>query len=194
VKKEGLKLKRHVKVGDHLILIQSIPIEGLSIMARERGKELKEHFSAEFVAKCRTYLFKPGIGIRAYAKLAQDTAEVHAMHDPTEGGVATAIHELAMAAGVGATIDRNKIPVTAEGKLACEYFDIDPLGCIASGSLLLVVPYKSIDPILKVFAKKNIPAFDIGKLTDQEQGLVLRDGRRKSRLPLFAQDEIVKIF
>jgi hydrogenase expression/formation protein HypE len=193
VKKDRLMLKRHVKAGDHLILVQSVPVEGLSIMAREKAAELKEQFSAEFVQKCQKLLFDPGISVRKYAKVALRTAVVHAMHDPTEGGVATAIHEIAIAADVGAIIDRAKIPVLAEGKLACEYFDMDPLGCISSGSLLLAVPYKSLDPIIKAFEKRKVPACDIGKLVEKEEGLILRDGAKKERLPLFAQDEIVKI-
>ncbi|MBN1466964.1 hydrogenase expression/formation protein [candidate division KSB1 bacterium] len=194
VKKEQIKLKRHARSGDHLILVQSVPIEGLSIMAREKGRELQEQFSAEFVLKCQKLLFDPGIGVREYARIAQAAAPVHAMHDPTEGGVATAVHEFALAADVGAIIDRTKIAVLAEGKLACEYFDIDPLGCISSGSLLLAVPYKSIDPILKAFEKRHVPASDIGKLVGKKEGLILRDGAKKQRLPLFTQDEIVKIF
>ncbi|MBN1559310.1 hydrogenase expression/formation protein [candidate division KSB1 bacterium] len=193
VKKERILLKRHVRAGDHLILVQSIPIEGLSIMAREKAAELKEQFSAEFVLKCQKMLFNPGISVREYARVALQTATVHAMHDPTEGGVATAIHEMAMAADLGAVIEREKIAVLAEGKLACEYFDLDPLGCISSGSLLLAVPYKSIDPIIKAFEKRKVPACDIGKLVEKGEGLVLRDGAKKRRLPLFAQDELVKI-
>jgi hydrogenase maturation factor len=191
--KDQLKLKKDIKIGDHLLLIQSVPVEGVAILGREKADELEEHFSREFVKSCQNALFHPGIGIRPYAELAQNTATVHAMHDPTEGGVTTAIHEMARAAHAGVIIDQTKIPLLTEGKLACEFFDLDPLGCISSGSLLLAVPYKSIDPILKACDKKNIPAADIGKFVEKEQGLVLVNGRQKSRLPVFHQDEIVKI-
>ncbi len=191
--KDQLKLKKDIKIGDHLILVQSVPVEGVAILGQVKAGDLERHFSKEFVKSCQNALFHPGIGVRPYAELAQNTAKVHAMHDPTEGGVATAIHEMARAANAGVIIDQTKIPLLTEGKLACEFFDLDPLGCISSGSLLLAVPYKSIDAILKACDKKNIPAADIGKFVDKEQGLVLVNDRQKSRLPVFHQDEIVKI-
>ncbi len=193
VPKDQLLLKKNIKVGDHLILIQGVPVEGVSILSRQKAKELETQFSKEFVKACQNFLFLPGIGVRQYAELAQKAATVHAMHDPTEGGVATAIHEMARAADVGVVVDQEKIPLLTEGKLVCEFYDIDPLGCISSGSLLLAVPYKSIDPILKACDKKNIPAADIGKFVEKEKGLALVSGRQKRRLPVFTQDEIVKI-
>lgn len=192
--KDQIKLKKNIKIGDHLLIIQSVPVEGTAILAREKADELAKQFSKEFVAACKNMLFFPGIGIRPYAELAQNAAIVHAMHDPTEGGVTTAIYEMARAANAGVVVDETKIPLLTEGKLACEFFDLDPLGCISSGSLLLAVPYKSIDPILKACDKKNISADDIGKFVEKEQGLVLENDQQKRRLPVFPQDEIVKIF
>ncbi|MBN1482032.1 hydrogenase expression/formation protein [candidate division KSB1 bacterium] len=194
VGKDELLLKRHIAIGDHLVLIQHIPIEAVSILAREKQQVLQEQFSADFVRTCQNFLFFPGIGIAPYAQLARDVAQVHAMHDPTEGGVATAIHEMARAADRGVVIDQSKIPIMAEGKLVCEFFDLDPLGCLSSGSLLLAVPHKSIEPIIKACSSKNIPAADIGKFVEKEKGLILLDGQQQKRLPLFVQDEIVKIF
>src|SRR6266545_2762507 len=72
-------------------------------------------------------------------RAACGAARVHAMHDPTEGGLATACWELAQAAGVGLRVDRERVPVLPEGRRLCEAFGLDPLGTIASGSLLLTV-------------------------------------------------------
>ena len=191
-KKDDLKLKRHIKIGDHILLIQSAPVEAVSILARHKEAVLQEQFSRELVKTCQNFLFLPGISVREYAKLAQK-AKVHAMHDPTEGGVATAVHEMAYAANCGAIIDRDKVPLLTEGKLVCEFFDIDPLGCISSGSLLVAAPYKSVEPILKACDEKNIPAGDIGKFVEKDKGLVLSEGGVQKRLPLFAQDELLKI-
>ena len=78
------------------------------------------------------------------ARAACGAARVHAMHDPTEGGVATACWELAQAADVGLRVDRERIPVLREGRVLCEAFGLDPLGTIASGSLLLAVDRRTI--------------------------------------------------
>ena len=62
------------------------------------------------------------------------------MHDPTEGGVATALHELAWAAGVGLRVRSEDIPGFPETQALCNHYHLDPLGLIASGALLIVVP------------------------------------------------------
>merc|ERR1711964_341995 len=81
-----------------------------SIIARERELELKTHFSASFINSAKDYLFR--LSVLKEAQIAVDTGGVHAMHDPTEGGIATAVRELATAAEVGAEvwIDRLIVP------------------------------------------------------------------------------------
>ena len=61
------------------------------------------------------------------------------MHDPTEGGLATGLHELAEVAGLGATINETAIPLSNEGEAMCRALGLDPLGVITSGALLLAV-------------------------------------------------------
>ena len=77
-------------------------------MLRARG------YSEEFIARAQGYLKNPGISVVAPALLAAETAEVHAMHDPTEGGVMTGLLEMARAAGSGMTVDLDAIPVPQE--------------------------------------------------------------------------------
>ena len=194
VAKDELLVKQNAKVGDHIILVQSAPMEAVSILAGENEELLVQHFSNDFVQKCKNFLNVPGISVRAYASLARGTAEVHAMHDPTEGGIATAIYEFALAAETGVRVFMEKIPLLPEGKLLCDFFDLDPLGCIASGSLLLAVPYKSINPILKAFEMVGVPASDIGKLVESSNEMTLVEGGLERRLPVFSRDEITKTF
>ena len=66
----------------------------------------------------RRFCAAPGISVLPEAEIACELASVHAMHDPTEGGVATALHELADAAGVGLRIDQSRITVLPEGARA----------------------------------------------------------------------------
>jgi hydrogenase expression/formation protein HypE len=192
--KTQLLLKSGAALGDHLILINGIPIEGTTIIAREKSEQLEAAFSKEFVQRCKKYLFKPGISILPAARTSLAAAKVHALHDPTEGGLATAIHELAMAADLGAIVYREKIYLLTEGKMVCDFFDLDPLGVIASGALLCVVPLTSVEPILAAFEKTGIPAADIGRLVAKERGVILVEEGKRRRMPLFRQDEILKIF
>ncbi len=193
VAEEQLLLKRNIKQGDHLLLAKAVPLEGTTIMARDYAKELTRHFSKEFVEKCQNFLFDPGISIRKAAELAISTARVHALHDPTEGGLATGIYEMVKIANLGVQIEMDRIPLLAEGKLICDYFDIDPLGCISSGSLLLAVPPKSVEPILTAFKVNDIEAADIGRVMPKEEGHVLVEHGKKSKLPIYYQDELLRI-
>ena len=66
-----------------------------------------------------------------------DAGGVSALHDPTEGGLATGVRELALAADCGATVEREAVPVLPETEAIAGALDLDPLGMLASGSLLI---------------------------------------------------------
>ncbi|MFQ6111503.1 MAG: AIR synthase family protein, partial [Nitrospinota bacterium] len=133
VEKEGLIRGDGARPGDNLILTKGIPIEGTALMAGEREEVLRKSFGDEVVDRAREMLVEPGISVVPDALTAARSAEVHAMHDPTEGGLATGVHELALASGVGALIQRERVPVLPEGEAFCSHFGLDPLGVIASG-------------------------------------------------------------
>ena len=90
VDKDKLILKSRVQTNDRVLLLQPVPIEGTSIIAREKIKELKAYFSTEFLNYCQNLLIDPGISIRKSVETALSAGEIHALHDPTEGGLATA--------------------------------------------------------------------------------------------------------
>ena len=116
------------------------------------------------------------------------------MHDPTEGGVATALHELASAAGVGLRLDRDRITLVPEGRVLCEAFGLDPLGTIASGALLMTLAPGEAGIVIHALAREGIDSHSIGQVVPQEQGVTLTDGARQWPLPTFARDEIAKLF
>jgi hydrogenase maturation factor len=115
------------------------------------------------------------------------------MHDPTEGGLATALHELAWAAGVGLRIRAETIPVFAETQALCNHFHLDPLGVIASGALLIVAPAAQTDAILAGLKRESITATVIGEITDKNKGIKMLTAEGLGDLPLFEQDELTKI-
>jgi len=119
---------------------------------------------------------------------------VHAMHDPTEGGLATACWELAQAAGVGLRVDRERVPVLAEGRRLCEAFGLDPLGTIASGALLLTVSPGEAETVIAASRAAGIECTAIGRVTRPEDGVVLTAGGHAKPMPSFPQDEITRIF
>jgi len=182
-------------VGDDLVLVKGIAIEGTSIIAREKSAELVQRgYSQDFIARARHYLYDPGISIVREAKLAVESAIVHAMHDPTEGGLATGLHELAKAANVGLWVEQEAIPIWPECASLCTEFGLNPLGVIASGALLVAVPQKHTPALLSAYQKANVPCALIGHITAANEGLKLKSGAVIIDLPRFDQDEITRLF
>jgi hydrogenase expression/formation protein HypE len=195
VAKERLVTTGGARVGDAIILTKGVPLEGAAIIAREKEAELRARgVPAATIRRARQFLRSPGISVRPEAELACELATVHAMHDPTEGGVATALHELAAAAGVGLRIDRDRITVLPEGRVLCEAFGLDPLGTIASGALLMTLAPADAGMVIHALAREAIDCHFIGQVVPPEQGVMLAEGTRQWPLPTFARDEIAKLF
>jgi hydrogenase expression/formation protein HypE len=195
VAKDRLVTTGGARVGDAIVLTKGVPLEGAAIIAREKEAELRARgVPAATIRRARNFLRSPGISVRPEAEIACELAAVHAMHDPTEGGIATALHELAAAAGVGLRIDRDRIMVLPEGRTLCEAFGLDPLGTIASGALLLTMAPAEAGIVLHALAREAIDCHFIGQVVPPEQGVTLVDGARQWPLPTFARDEIARLF
>ena len=194
VAKNRLVTTSGAQVGDDLVLVKGIAIEGTSIIAREKREELRERgYSQEFLARARRYLRDPGIGVVREAGLAAQCVGVHAMHDPTEGGLATALHELALAARVGVWVDQEAIPVWPECASLCAEFGLDPLGLIASGALLVAVSHEQTSTLLAAYQEADVTCAVIGHVTVVGKGLKLSSKAGIADLPRFDQDEIIKL-
>ena len=195
VAKDKLVTTAGARVGDAVVMTKGIPLEGAAIIAREREAELLAGGVRPAVVKrARNFLRTPGLSVLPEAELACELATVHAMHDPTEGGLATALWELADAAGVGLRIDRERIVMLPEGLELCRAFGLDPLGTIASGALLMTLAPGEASLVLHALAREGIDAHYIGQVVPREQGVVLVEGNVPSALPTFPQDEITKLF
>jgi hydrogenase expression/formation protein HypE len=192
---ERLLMTAGARVGDAVLLVKAAPIEGTALIALERTQILRQRgYGEDFIRRAQGFLHEPGISVVAPALLAADIAEVHAMHDPTEGGVMTGLLEMARGARVGLRIDLDRIPILPEGAMLCREFGLDPLGTIASGAILMAVAERDASRLCVELSGQGYPTTSIGRVTGEEDGLVaLRDGRRVT-WPLFATDEITKIF
>ncbi len=195
VEKDRLVTTAGARPGDAVLLTKGIAIEGTSILARECGDLLgKRGVAAEVLERARGFLHRPGISVQADAGVALRTARVSAMHDPTEGGLATGLLEVALAAGVGLRIDRSAIPVLPECRLVCEALGLDPLGVIASGALLVTCPPEAADRLLAAWQVRGIGGWVIGDVTQPEAGCRLVGAGGETELPRFARDEVARLF
>lgn len=179
--------------GDALLLTKGIAVEGTALVAREKGAEL-EGVQRSLVDRSRGFLHDPGISVVRDAAIAIAAGDVHAMHDPTEGGLATGLWEMAEAAQVGLVVDENAIPVFPETAALCGRLGLDPLGLIASGALLLAAPSGDADQIQAALEDAKIKAARIGEVVERERGLLLRRGDNERPLPRFERDEIARLF
>ncbi len=181
--------------GDLVVLAGTIPVEGTSIIAREMRQSLLDAGWAETeLDEAADYLFTPGISVLAPALLAAETRLVTAMHDPTEGGLATGIMEMALAAGAGIEIDLDRVPIPDLSRRLCAALDLDPLGTLASGALLATCAPEHAPDLLERWREIGWPAAVIGRVLPAGAGLwALRHGER-TPLPAFAVDEITKLW
>ncbi|MCJ7431611.1 AIR synthase family protein, partial [Candidatus Bathyarchaeota archaeon] len=105
--------------GDKLILTKSAGIEGTAILASDKEGQLKKVVSATTLQRAKR--FYDEISVVKDAITAFKTGAVHAMHDPTEGGVAGGIHEMADASHLGFRVHKKKIPVRPETTEICNF-------------------------------------------------------------------------
>jgi hydrogenase maturation factor len=181
--------------GDVVLMAGHAPVEGASIIARERRAALLGRgWEAAVLDTAADLLYDPGISVLQPALLAAATGHVTAMHDPTEGGIASGLHELSLAAGVGLEIDVDAIPLLPLGRRLCTEFGLDPLGTIASGALLATCAPEHAAAILERWRMAGWPACVIGRATGAHTHLVALHDGQPSAFPIFAADEITKLW
>jgi hydrogenase expression/formation protein HypE len=190
---EGLVNKDRIRPGDHILLTKGVPIEGTAILARECAGRLRDAFSPEQISAGARLLDDPGISVVPEAMASCRAGEVHGMHDPTEGGLATALCELAEAAGCGLRVERERVPIVHPGAAFCCHLGIDPLGTIASGALLICAPPDDAVRITAAVRALGTPCQPIGEIRPRSDGAVLVTGGQPAPMPRFPQDEVCRL-
>ena len=190
--KDKITPTKNAKPQDKILLTKQIAIEGTATIFQEKEKELKSIFPQKIVKKGKNLLFDPGISVVKEAQILNQNCQVNSMHDPTEGGIATALWEISQAAQVKILIDEEKIPILKETQVVCEYYRLNPLYLLASGSLLATLPKKEAERGVKILRKKGIPASIIGEV-EKGKGAWLWQKNNKLREILPKEDEITKI-
>lgn len=182
-----------VRPGDVIVQVKGIAIEGTSIIAREKESLLSEKFGQDFVERCKEFLFNPGICLYDVGLEILEKFEIHNLHDPTEGGIQTAIYETLTASNAGGDILGDEIIVYEETKKICDFFGINPLGLISSGTLIVILEEQEGLKMQDFLKARGIPSRIIGKVLPQEEGIHMRiKGKRKPLKP-FKRDEILEV-
>ena len=181
--------------GDSIVITKGIAIEGAALLARERGEALvSAGVSRETIARASTLLTNPGISVVEDARIACAAAKIHSLHDPTEGGIVTALRELARASGMGVAVEETSIPVFPECHEICEALGLNPLGLLASGCLLITLHSGEVPALLVALEQAGIIGWEIGQVIAPSEGLIMIGYQGELPLPEFSQDEMAKYF
>ena len=178
--------------GDAILLTKGIAIEGTVLLAWDAADSLaRAGVSPATIERAKALLTTPGISVVKEALAACSAGGVNSLHDPTEGGLATALGEIAAAAGVGLVLEEERVPVPPECAEICGALGLEPLGLLASGSLLITLPREQTPRLLSVLQSEGMDACEIGRVTSLEDGLVmLSRAGREVPLPSFDRDEL----
>ena len=181
--------------GDSIVVTKGVAIEGTSLLARDAASTLSDAgVDADTISRAKELLLYPGISVVKDALTACSAISVHSLHDPTEGGLATGLWELAKAAGVGLAVEEGSIPVLPECNDICQALSLNPLGLLASGALLITLPPENVPKLFSALDKEGIDAFEVGHVTEPEEGVNIITGHELEPLPQFERDELARFF
>ena len=180
------------KPGDKIVLTKTIGLEGTSILACDLGERLTHSLGDDVIQRAKT--FSRRISVVNEAMIAVKTGGVHAMHDPTEGGIICGLWEIGEASRTGIVAEESRIAVAPETESVCDALGLDPLRLLSSGSLLIAARPANANRITKTLQRSGVAASIIGEITKPEKGRVFvkRDGTRVKLEPP-ARDELYRV-
>ena len=172
--------------GDRVLVSGPIGDHGIAILSVREGIE----FETELVSDCAP------LGGLAGA-LLEVCPDVRCMRDPTRGGLASALNEIAARSRVGVRLDASAIPLRPAVRAACELFGLDPLHVACEGRLVAVVPDEHAERALSVLREHPLGtgAAVIGSIVaEHPQVVTLRSEIGSERLvPLLAGEQLPRI-
>lgn len=173
--------------GNTLVITKSAASEGTAILAADLKDILEPQLGSALIDRAQDFIHHVSIVPEAQIAVSFATA----MHDVTEGGVLGAVFELAHASGCGVELWADKVPLAHETAAICQVLNLDPLGLIGSGSLLIAT--NDPDQLITALAKVGIPATAIGQLLTKEEGCWLIQGGKRRPLAVPERDELYKV-
>jgi hydrogenase expression/formation protein HypE len=153
--------------GDVVIVSGSIGDHGMAIMSLREGIE----FSTTLCSDCAAL---HGL-VQSMLSSSPVPSDIHVLRDPTRGGLAASLNEIARSSQVGISLEESAIPIQDEVRSACEILGLDPLHVANEGKLVAVVAHESAPGVLE--AMRNHPlggsAAIIGSITSKHPGVLV---------------------
>ena len=154
----------NARVGDKVLLSGTIGDHGIAVMSQREGLR----FSMTLESDCAPLN-------KLVSQMLEVSSRIHCLRDPTRGGLATTLNELAQQSKVGITLDEAKIPVKDDVRAACELLGLDPLYVANEGKLVAIIHPTDADRVLTQMKRNNYgrDAAIIGEVTDEHPGKVV---------------------
>ena len=176
-----------VQADDVVLQIGYAPIEGAAVLATEADGRLT-NLAPDVLERARKGLDEPGISVVDPALRAADLGAT-SLHDPTEGGLSTGLHELAEASGVALRVDASAILWFGPGLAICDELGADPWGVMASGTLLAAFPPELSEPAEKALKRAG---YAVARIARAERGKGVHLGANRP-LVRYEQDELSRL-
>ena len=156
---------QHTKPGDAILVSGTIGDHGMAIMSVREGLEFESQIRSDCAA----------LNGMIAEVLAAVGGAVHTMRDPTRGGLASTLNEIAQASGVGVEIDEPSLPVRPEVQAACELLGLDPVYVANEGKAVFFVAPETADQVLAVLRAHPLgkDAARIGRVTAEHKGMLV---------------------
>ena len=180
----------NMRIGDRILMTKTAGIEGTAIIASEYSGRLKR-IRRRTVRKAQS--FARNISIVEEAMSISKTVGVHALHDPTEGGVLNGLWELAEASGLGVEVWADRIPLATETSKICSELGLDPLKLMSSGCLLAAVAPNSVGRVMNALRNQELMVSEVGRVTPRKKGRFLLKEGKKLNLVAVPQDELYRL-
>lgn len=194
VDRPHLVTPRGANPDDRILLTKGVPIEATAILAREFPARLSHVLTKAELKQASAFLYHPGVSVLRDAQIAMQAGKVTAMHDPTEGGLAAALWELAEASGRSLLIEPTAVPIPQLSARICHAFGLNPLATIASGALLLTTPASDAPGIQHALTKNGIICVEIGSVKAGPVVVWYDNESGREQLPRPGRDEIVRVY
>ena len=156
--------------GDYIMMTKSCGLEGAAIAAADYEEKLLSVMSRKEILAARSFLERVSVVAEG---VAAGKVGTHGMHDITEGGILGAVWEMCQISGCGAEVWEEEIPIEQETAKICDFFGLDPLRLISSGSMLIIAAEDKKDEMIAAIGEAGVAVTVIGRVKEVEDGIRL---------------------
>lgn len=164
--KQTMRVSSKARAGHRILVTKGCAISSSAILALSFPETVKNQLGTACYLEAATAFYQTSSVKDALLAAAAAGEQISAFHDVTEGGVAGAIYEMAVASGNGVVVDYQQVPVGAAQAAVCDLFEIDPLQSIGAGAMLIACEPSAVTAVNATLKQAGISCTDVGEFND----------------------------